>query len=118
MLSTIGLNAIELLAFLGSDMKLKHLGSRTTSGTWVISGLEPMVPVILTFDYHRVTAEHYAQLNVVRGSQYNSSGGNMVLGVSNTVRTCTEILVPTETELVLNISDIKGDVTVHAFTAE
>lgn len=99
-------------------MKLKHLDSRTTRGTWVLSGLEPMVPVILTFDYARVTSDHYAQFRVVRGSQYNSSGGDLILGIASTVRANSEILVPTETELEINIIEHKGAFTIHAFTVE
>ncbi len=106
-----------LLSFLGDDMKLKYLGSRTTIGDWILTGLTPMNPVILIGDCAN-NDPGYVLYQCTKGSDYSKLGQNKVLGTDSTIRSHTNIEVPTEDSITLNMKIFINGFIVHAFTGE
>lgn len=106
-----------LLSFLGDDMKLKYLGSRTTIGDWILTGLTPMNPVILIGDCAQ-NNPGFAVYRCTKGSDYSKLGQVKVLGTSETTRSHTNIEVPTKDSITLNMQTFAGGFVVHAFTSE
>ena len=117
MLVINGANPELLISFLGDSMKLRHLGTKSTTGTWELTGLTPMVPIIFTGE-GPVADGNYGLMKCSSGSDYEKLKPEKAFGyISGYTRTYTQIIVPTSDKVVLSVT-IRGTFNIHAFTGE
>lgn len=117
MLCINGINAATMAAFFGDNMKLKLLATKKTTGDIILTGLKPMVPLVLTADGPNVS-EMYVQYSCKSGSDYAKLGGSQILGQSSTIRTHTNFIIPTADTVKLNVIGIVGGAVMYIFTGE
>lgn len=117
MLCINGINAAMLAAFFGDNMKLKLLATKKTTGDITLTGLTPMVPLILTADGPDAS-DMYVQYTCKSGSDYAKQGCSQLLGQAATIRTHTNFIIPTADTVKLNIGSIVGGAVMYIFTVE
>lgn len=97
------------------DGTVSLMSTRTTTGTWTITGLTVGKPLILIYKSSAaVTSGVYATMIAVSGV----IGVNAIVAFGNpsgTLRSMSGTLIPTSDEVVLNVSAITSTITLYAY---